>query len=120
MEKIFSKGNQLLLLILLASTYCSGKEHKRQGHSNCKIEINEYNRGSPTDSAQWSIQMNGTSNTLKINDKEYEISSDTGNNQDSIQVNGTCNSITIRQSDQQSKVSISQQGKNNKISIIQQ
>lgn len=120
MEKILIKGILVLLLNVLTTIHCSGiEEQKRQGHSNCKTEINESTRGSPADTCQYSIQVKGKSNVVKVNNKIMKSTPDTTQKQNNLSVAGEGNRISIIQTDNQSQVSIAQKGKNNRISITQ-
>jgi len=120
MEKIFYKAFFILMLLSDNTTFCFANEkHERQGHSNCKIEKNESTRGSPADTARYSVMVNGSTNTISINDQLMVSNSDSTNRKNKILVDGEGNTISIVQNEQQSKVSISQKGRNNSISIIQ-
>ena len=76
-------------------------------------------RASPDDSTQYSIRVKGQSNSIIVNGKVIVATCDTTQKQNNIQVCGEGNSVTIKQTDQQSEVNITQQGKKNQIHIIQ-
>ena len=120
MERTFYKAFLLLMLHTYTSHVCFAHEkHERQGHTNCKIEINESTSGSPPDSARYSVMVNGSTNIIRINDQLIVSSPDSTNNKNKILVDGEGNKISIVQNDQESTVTISQNGKSNRISIIQ-
>jgi len=71
------------------------------------------------DTTQYSIQMEGQSNSLTINGKKMVSTCDTTEKQNNIRVRGEGNTIIIKQTDRQSEVSVTQKGKNNQIKISQ-
>ena len=74
---------------------------------------------SPLDTTQYSIQMEGQSNSIKINGKKMVSTCDTTEKQNNIRVRGEGNTIIINQTDQKSEVSVTQKGKNNQVKISQ-
>jgi len=74
---------------------------------------------SPVDTTQYSIQMEGQSNSLTINGKKMVSTCDTTEKQNNIRVRGEGNTIIIKQTDQKSEVSVTQKGKNNQVKISQ-
>ena len=74
---------------------------------------------SPVDTTQYSIQMEGQSNSIKINGKKMVSTCDTTEKQNNIRVRGEGNTIIIKQTDRQSEVSVTQKGKNNQVKISQ-
>ncbi|MDD4968609.1 MAG: hypothetical protein PHT07_04185 [Paludibacter sp.] len=76
-------------------------------------------RASPGDSTNYSIRMKGRSNSVTINGKVVVSPCDTTEKQNNIRVHGEENTVTIEQTDQNSKVNITQQGKKNQIHITQ-
>ena len=114
----------LALLIWLLVMYATAQQSTRQQQlkSNCnniKIYSPESIRGSPNDS-DVCIQVNGGSNVVLINGKLVPAVSDSSHYFNKIFVDTAGNRILINQHHSTSNVSVFQQGKNNKISIIQQ
>jgi len=92
---------------------------KRTGSARCKTEVSPAPRAPPADTLQFSVQINGQTNTVIINGKKMETTPDTITKKNRVFVSGQGNKISIIQDDQKSEVIITQQGKNNKINISQ-
>ena len=76
-------------------------------------------RASPVDTTQYSIQMEGQSNSITINGKKMVSTCDTTEKQNNIRVRGEENTIIINRTDQKTEVSVTQKGKNNQVKISQ-
>lgn len=118
MEKIFITG----LFIFLFSLHSSGKQDSPEKKvdkdcENSKIGSFESIRGSPIDTMENTIEIDGKLNSVKLNGKLAKMIKDTLGNE--IYVDGSGNIILIEQKNHSSKVVVSQKGKNNQISIIQ-
>ena len=86
------------------------------GHST---QANEKSRASPADSTDFSVQIHGDSNIVKINGKIVKSTTDTIPKKNSVQVSGEENTVNIIQNDHASEVSVSQKGNNNHVIITQ-
>ena len=115
----------LLSLSSKAGSLASEEQHQN-GSDKFKMDMI---RGSPTDSCQNSIQIKGHANVVIINGKLMVTSPDSTQKQNNIRVNGEgntirivqndkqLNSVSVIQNDKKSKVSITQNGNNNRIII---
>ena len=73
------------------------------------------------DSTQYSIQIKGRSNLVKVNGKVMKTTSNSPDtkNKISIRVSGEGNTVLINRTDKKSKVNVLQKGRNNQIKISQ-
>ena len=115
----------LAISIYSISDILATERQQRKGTAKYKTMANyparasPGSRASPEDTTQYSIRMEGQSNDITINGKKMGTTPDTTEKQNNIRVRGEGNTVTINQTDQTSEVNISQQGKNNRIKIIQ-
>jgi hypothetical protein len=119
-KKIIYTFFPLLLIILLSITegFATGRQQRNISSKNKTVE-KELIRGSPADTSQYSILMNGKSNTVEINGKIMVNTLDSTNKKNNIRITGEDNSVSIIQTDQKSEVKVSQKGNNNQVHITQ-
>ena len=118
MKKFFTL---ILLLSFWSMVDCWADDgHQGKDSPKSKNQENKLKTTSPSDTANYSIQINGQSNILKIN-SEQQTEAQTGKTEipNTVKVNGEGNIVSVNQPDKKSKVNISQNGKNNQISISQ-
>lgn len=123
-------------LVLLISLYATADFYAEVIQNQCepnkhKITSTHLARASPADSCQYSVQIDGKSNTIIINDKVMVSTPDTTGKRNNIRVKGEGNTITVIQTDNKSNcvtviqndtnsnVTVSQRGNNNKVKISQ-
>ena len=105
---------------ILAAERQAGKITTRHNTTaNNQAQTSTGTKATPGDTTQFSIQVEGQSNTIKINGKEMRSTADTTVKQNNIRVSGEGNTVTINQTDRKSEVVITQKGKNNHIQITQ-
>jgi len=120
----------MIFLVFLVSFYSitdlfASDRQNRKGSAKYKTTANyparasPGARASPEDTTQYSIKMDGRSNTIILNGKMLVTSPDTTEKQNNIRVTGEGNSVTLHLTDLKSEVNITQQGKNNHIKISQ-
>ena len=131
--KIYKIKSCLILLISMCVTFdfFALEAQKQDELTNHKTTSSHHARASPADSCQYSVQIDGKSNTIIINDKVMVSTQDTTVKRNNIRVKGEGNSITVIQNDNKmncvtviqndtnSKVTVSQSGNNNKVKISQ-
>jgi hypothetical protein len=116
----------LIVLSLYTITLCEVcKSSPQQKVVNSLTEKNPLNR-SPDDSIQpdsiqYSIQIKGRSNLVKVNGKVMKTTPDSidTKNKISIRVSGEGNRVLINRTDKKSEVNILQNGRNNQVKISQ-
>lgn len=126
------KSCLVLLISLFTTAVLFAVETQKQCEPNKnKITATHPARASPADSCQYSVQIDGKSNTIIINDKVMVSTPDTTVKRNNIRVKGEGNTITIIQDDNNtncvtviqndtnSNVTVSQSGNNNKVKISQ-
>jgi len=118
------KNKYIVLLIILLSLYSItlspiSERQKRRNSAQCTTDVSPAPRAPPADSLQYSVRINGQTNSVLINGKTMKTTSDTTNQKNTIRVSGEGNKVTVIQDDHKSEVIISQQGKNNRINISQ-
>lgn len=121
----------LLISLCITSDFFAAKTQKQNELAKNKTIASHPARASPSDSCQYSVRIEGQSNTIIINDKIMVSTPDTTVKRNNIRVKGEGNTITViqndnksnrvtvNQNDTNSKVTISQNGSNNKIKISQ-
>lgn len=121
----------LLISLCITSDFFAAKTQKQNELAKNKTIASHPARASPADSCQYSVRIEGQSNTIIINDKIMVSTPDTTVKRNNIRVKGEGNTITViqndnksnrvtvNQNDTNSKVTISQNGSNNKIKISQ-
>ena len=111
----------LLPLCFCAADECyatDGAKHKRMVKS--KNQETQLSKVASADTTLYSIQMNGQSNEVTVNKElQTETSPCKSEKPNTIIVKGEGNTVSLSQTDKKSKVNISQNGNNNKISITQ-
>ena len=116
----FYTGFLVILFSLYSITDILATERQsRDSTARYKTAARYPARASPVDTTQYSIQMEGQSNSITINGKKLVSTCDTTENQNNIRVRGEGNTIIINQTDQKSEVSVTQKGKNNQVKISQ-
>ena len=114
------KGFMIILLSLYSITDIIATERQnRNGAAGYKTAERFPISASPVDTTQYSIQMEGQSNSITVNGKKMVSTCDTTENQNNIRVRGEGNTIIINQTDKKSEVSVTQKGKNNQVKISQ-
>ena len=116
----------LIVLSLYAITLCDVcKSQSQRKVVNSLTEKNPLNR-SPDDSiqaysTQYSIQIKGQSNIVKVSGKVMKTTLDSTGRQhkNSIRVCGEGNTVLINRTDKKSKVNVRQKGENNHVNISQ-
>lgn len=120
MKKYFYIGFLLLLFSLFSRTECFSSDRlDRKELSKHRTIANQPARASPTDTTDFSVQIYGDSNIVKINGKIVKSTTDTLPKKNSVQVSGEGNTVNVMQNDHASEVSVSQRGKNNHVIITQ-
>jgi len=87
--------------------------------ANYPVNTSPGARASPGDTTEYSIQMEGESNTIILNGRILVTTPDTTEKANNIRVTGEGNKVILNQTDQPSEVNIVQKGKNNQIKISQ-
>ena len=116
----------LIVLSLYSITVCDVcKSQSQRKVVNSLTEKNPLNR-SPDDSiqpdsTQYSIQIKGQSNIVKVNGKVMKTTLDSSDAQKkiSIRVSGEGNTVLINRTDKKSEVTVLQKGRNNQVKILQ-
>lgn len=123
-------------LVFLISLYATADFYAVEMQKQCepnkhKITSTHPARASPADSCQYSVQIDGKSNTVIVNDKVMVSTQDTTVKRNNIRVKGEGNTITVIQDDNNtncvtviqndtnSNVTVSQRGNNNIVKISQ-
>ncbi|SHF00344.1 hypothetical protein SAMN05444405_104205 [Bacteroides luti] len=116
----------LIVLSLYTITVCEAcKSQPQQKVVNSLTENDPLNRSPDdsiqSDSIQYSIQIKGRSNLVKVNGKVMKTTLDSTytKNKISIRVSGEGNTVLINRTDKKSKVTVLQKGRNNQIKISQ-
>lgn len=116
----------LIVLSLYTITVCDVcKSQSQRKVVNSLTEKNPLNRSPDdsiqSDSTQYSIQIKGQSNIVKVNGKVMKTTLDSLNAQKkiSIRVSGEGNTVLINRTDKKSEVNILQKGRNNQVKILQ-
>ena len=119
MKKIFACF-LLSLLSLYAVTGCSASERPAQKKSpGSQNQVPRLTNVSPVDTAQYSVQVNGETNTVKINNQPVKTTKGLAGKQNTITINGEGNTVSVNKDTEKSKVNISQNGNNNHVTITQ-
>jgi hypothetical protein len=116
----------LIVLSFYAITVCNVcKSQIQQKIANSLTEKDPLNR-SPVDSiqpnsTQYSIQIKGRSNLVKVNGKVMKTTSDStdAKNKISVRVSGEGNAVLINQTNKKSEVKVLQNRGNNQVKILQ-
>lgn len=113
----------LSLYTITVSDVCKSQPQRKV--VNSLTEKNPLNR-SPDDSiqaysTQYSIQIKGQSNIVKVSGKVMKTTSDStdAKNKISIRVSGEGNTVLINQTKKKSEVKVLQNGGNNQVKILQ-
>lgn len=110
-----------LLFSIIAISNCNAEKRLLRLYAADTLTVeNPLNKASPADSVEYSIQIIGQSNIVKINDKLMKSSRDTIINKNKIIVSGAGNTVDIKHYNDKSEVNIRQQGNKNKIIIRQE
>ncbi|NDP22930.1 MAG: hypothetical protein GZ091_17900 [Paludibacter sp.] len=110
----------VLLISWFATTnFNAAEKNKLKELVKHNIVINHPARASPADTSQYSIQIDGKSNTVIINDTIMVTSRDTTVKRNNIRVKGEGNTITVLQNDKTNSVSVIQNDSNSKVSVSQ-
>lgn len=121
----------LLISLCVTSDFFAVETQKQNELTKHKTTSSHPARASPADSCQYSVQVDGKSNTIIINDKVMVSTQDTTVKRNNIRVKGEGNTITVIQNDKRSNcitviqndtnsnVTVFQSGNNNKIKISQ-
>jgi hypothetical protein len=119
MNKI-SAISLLIFLSLCAITESYAREkQKRKATATSKTESIQLTNASSLDTTQYSIQVNGKANSVKINNETVQSTTCKIGKPNNIHISGEGNSVSVSQDNKNSKVNISQNGNNNQISITQ-
>jgi hypothetical protein len=122
-DKLMNKISAISLIIFLSlctvpESY-AGQKQKRKVTAASKTESIQLTNASSLDTSQYSIQVNGKENSVKINNEPVQSTTGKTGKQNTILVNGEGNTVSVSQDNNNSKVNISQNGNNNQISIMQ-
>jgi len=111
----------LIILLSLCTQNLSpiSQRQKQKESTLCNTEVSPAPRAPPADSSEYSVWIEGHTNSVVLNGKEVVTTPDTTFKRNTVRVIGEGNHVTIIQDDRKSEVSIFQQGKNNKINISQ-
>lgn len=121
----------LLVSLCITSDFFAAKKQNQNEFAKNKTSASHPARASPMASCQYSIQINGHSNTVIVNEKIMLSNPDTVAKPNNIRITGKGNTIsitqndnksnrvTVTQNDTNSKVTISQSGNNNKATVYQ-
>jgi len=111
----------LIVLFFMCSATLSplSQRQKQKDSARYKTEVSPAPRAPPADSTEYSVQINGQTNSVIINGKKMETTPDSIDRKNRVFVSGEGNKVSIILDDHKSEVTISQQGKNNKINISQ-
>jgi len=109
----------LFFLYSIMEDSAAGRLKEKISFSHETSENNLARASPPDTSSQYSVQINGPSNTVTINGKIVQSTPDTTDKKNSIRVSGEGNQVSIIQTDHSSEVTVSQKGSNNQVHISQ-
>ncbi len=119
MKKIYAASLILLLTFCATDKSWAGESQKHKATTKSNTQVSPKINLAPVDTAYYSIEVNGQTNSVKINNVPVQSTTGKSDRQNTIMVNGEGNSVSVNQDNQKSKVTISQNGNNNQISITQ-